>query len=336
MRIKKIDPIPYEKSIFPGISFDVEIGYTKYQEAIVGISGWVETDDGKIIAEVREDVPDKTKYCEVGARQSHFDKEFKEDVHKTTLVALLDRRALNHIEKRRMEDRKGDVKLSLNLIVKIVHSRTVISHVHEIKPEDIGLESLEIYAGRKTRDWNFLVYAYDPEYSSRTNKWLLSSDGKPIFLTIYEQSLKGTVRIPSTDWIHDYAPKLELGEYFIVEMPKGKEIIKEAWRYIEKAEECFRRWDTKGVYANCREVGYLLDRIIKEKFGKDNFNYKERWGRAYGRFEHLTSLDLHLEQLKQKQQYMLEEIKIGKDDAEHILTVTKLLTKYAEELVGED
>ena len=109
MEIKKILPKPYEKSIFPGISFDVEIGYTKYKKAIIGISGWLETDDKKIIAEIREEISEKAKYGEIGASDSRFDREFKEDIYKTTLIALLDRRALSHIEKRRMEDRKGDV-----------------------------------------------------------------------------------------------------------------------------------------------------------------------------------------------------------------------------------
>ncbi|RJS83178.1 hypothetical protein CW713_04225, partial [Methanophagales archaeon] len=77
------------------------------------------------------------------------------------------------------------------------------------------------------------------------------------------------------------------------------------------------------------------DKIVKEKFGKDSFNYRERWGRAYSRFEHLASLDLHLEHLKQEQ-YMTGDVKIGKDDAEHILIVTKLLIKYVEELLGEE
>jgi len=334
MEIKKILPKPYEKSISPGISFDVEIGYTKYEKAIIGIGGWLETDDKKIIAEIREEVPKRVEYSEIGARGSSFDREFKEDVYKTTLIALLDRRALDHIEKRRKEDRKGDVKLTLNLNVKTVDSRAVISHVHEVEPEKIGLEPVKVYAGRETTNWRILIYAYTPKYSSdRINKWILSGCERPVFLAIFEQPLKKEIRIPSTDWIHDYAPKLGLGEYFIVEIPKGKRVIGEAWSYVEKAEECFRRWNTKGVYANCREVGYLLDRIIKEKFGKDSFNYKERWGRAYARFEHLASLDLHLEQLKQK--YMTEDVKIDKDDAEHILIVTKLLIKYAEELLGE-
>ena len=338
MEIKKIEPKPYEKSVFPGISFDVEISYIKYKEAIVGINGWLETDDGKIVAEIREEVPEKTKYGEIGARESSFDREFKEDVYRTTLVALLDKRALKHIEERRMVDKKGDVWLTLHLKVKTIESRAVISHVREIEPQKIGLKPVEVYTSRKdTKDWRILVSIYDPEFSpNRTNQWILSGNGRPIFLAITEQTLNKKTRIPSIDWIYDYAPKLGLGEYFIVEIPKGKEIIKETWSYVEKAEECFRRWDTKGVYANCREVGYLLDRIVKEKFGKDSFNYRERWGRAYGRFEHLASLDLHLENLKQTQRYVPEDVKIGKNDAEHILTVTKLLIKYAEELVEEN
>jgi len=336
MEIKKIVPKPYDKSIFPSISFDVEISYGKYSEAIVNIGGWLATDDGKVIAEVKEEVIEPRRDSSIGARGSAFDKEFKEAIYKTTLIAPLSREALNHIEKRRKEDRKGDVNLTLILNVKTINSIALISYVYEIRRQDIGLAPIKIPARGGTADWSLLVYAYDPEYSStRTNLWVLSGDGKPIFLGISEQTLKGTIKISSTDWIHDYAPKLGLGEYFVVEIPKGREVIKEAWSYVEKAEESFRRWETKGVYANCREVGYLLDKIVKEKFGKDSFNYRERWGRAYSRFEHLASLDLHLEELKQKQQYAPEDVKIGKEDAEHILTVTKLLIKYAEELLEE-
>ena len=125
-----------------------------------------------------------------------------------------------------------------------------------------------------------------------------------------------------------------LGEYFIVEIPKGRKVIEEAWKYIEKAEECFRTWDTKGVYVNCREAGSLLDGTIKGKFGKNSFVYKEKWGRTYGKFEGAASLGLHLEDIKKNQQrYPSEDIKIGKADAEHILIVTKVLIKYAEELL---
>lgn len=336
MEIKDIKAKPFEKSIFPGIEFEVEVSYIKYQEAIISVNGILKTDDERIIGSLNESI-ENTEAKEVGARGTKFDSNFKEALFKTTIIATLDRRALNYIEERRMEDRKGDVNLILNLKVKSVNNRAEISYVHEINPKEIGLTSKEIHtASGKTADWQVLIYAYDSQFSSnRSNRWILSGSGSPIFLSINEQSLKKNIRIPSTDWIHDYAPKLELGEYFIVEIPKGKKIIEEAWQYIEKAEECFRRWDTKGAYANCREAGSLLDRTLKTKMGKDSFIYKERWGRTYERFNNFASLDLHLEDIKKSPGYSPDEVKINKTDAEHTLIVTKMLVKYAEELIEE-
>ena len=337
MKIENIVENPYEKSIIPGLSFEIKISHIKYQEAITGVSGWLQTDDGKIVAEINETIRENPVPDEVGARDSGFDSRFKEEIYKTTLITLLDKRALDHIEKRRMADRKGDVKLTLNLNVKSIESRAAISHLHEVNPESIGLSPIRVPTHRRETEGEIIVYAYDSKFSSsRANRWILSGKGNPIFLSIKEQLIKVERTISSSDWIHDYAPKLELGEYFIVEIPKGKKIIGKAWDYIEKAEKCFKRWDTKGVYANCREIGSLLDRIIKDKFAEDKFVCDERWKRTYKGFNNLTSLDLHLEDIRKSQNYSPEDIKITKSDTEHILIVTKALIKYVEELVKED
>lgn len=340
MLIKSIEAKPYEKSIFPSISFEIEIIHTKYLEAIIGVNGWVETDDGKIIANFNEDVLEKTKVNEIGAKVSHYDSEFKDEIYKTLIIASLHRKALTYIEKRRMDNRKRDVKLILHLNVRYMQNKAVIFHSDKIKSEDIGLKPINVrkYNGTYTQA-ELIVSYYDPKFfTSMTNQWILSGDGRNVFLALAEQTLIGEKTISSSDWINDYAPKLELGEFFIVEIPKGEKIIEKAWNYVEKAEESYRRWDTKGVYANCREVGVLLDGIMKEKFGKDNFVYEERWGRTYGRFKNISfnefaSLDLHLEDIKKK--YSAQDIKISKADAEHILIVTKALIKYAEELLKE-
>lgn len=339
MKVENVTPKPYEKSIFPGISFDVEISYRKYQEAIAGINGWLESDDKKIIAEIKEGISEAQRDSStLAARDSGFDGNFDPGSCNVTLVTLLDRKALSYIENRRMKDRRGDVKLNLNLKVKSINSRAAVCHVHEVEPAKAGLHPVKIPTGRVEKEGSVLIYANDPGfYSNRTNRWILSGDGSPIFLDVREQVLrKEGIEIGSSYWIHDYAPKLELGEYFIVEIPKGRKIVEDAWNYIGKAEECFRNWATKGVYAHCREIGNLLDRTIKEKFGKDSFIYGERWGRTYGRFEHFASLDLHLEGLKSGQKYSPEEVNIDKKaDAEHILIVTKALIKYVEELLRE-
>jgi hypothetical protein len=337
MEIRSVTVKPYEQSIPPGLSFEVEIVHRRVQEAIISVGGRLESDDGKMLANLVEVVREPPKSNELGAKDSIMDSSFTETVHDVMLVALLEKNALEHLENRRMENKKGDVHLTLNLNLRSIENRARVSHLHEIDSKSIGLQPPKVTttSGRIT-EGKIMVYAPDSQFStSYANLWVLSGDGSPVFLLMKEQVVKkGGIRIPSTDWIHDYAPKLELGEYFIVEIPKGN-VVKEAWNYIDKAEECYRRWDTKGAFANCREVGSLLDRTMKQKFGKESFISEERWGRVYQRFSYCASLDLHLEDIKKSQKYPIDAIKIGKTDVEFILITTKALVKYAEELLQE-
>ncbi|MCW3132422.1 MAG: hypothetical protein N2V73_06880 [Candidatus Methanospirare jalkutatii] len=333
MRIEKITHNPYDKSVLPSIVFEIEIKHKKYQEAIIGVYGWLETDDGKIIASINE-IPKESKAGELGARGSYLDKDFKEEIYKTKVIAQLTKQALDYIEKRRGADRKKNVNFILNLIVKYIHSRAVISPSYLINPEEIGLNKIQVSTSRGEEKGEIIVYVSDDKFrTSYTNRWIISGDGGPVFLEVREQLLKKDVTISSVDWIYDYVPKFGMGEYFIIEIPKGEKIIKEAWDYVEKAEECFRTWDTKGVFANCREVGELLDKTISNKF--KNSPTIKKWKRAIGKFEYSASLDLHVEEISKKEKPE-GDIKIGRAEAEHILIITKALIKYAEELLKED
>jgi len=333
MRIENVVPTVYEHSIPPGIIFEVKIAYVRFHEAIIGIEGWLMSDDGKILAKVIEE--GSAKLNEIGARGSIADPKFKEESFTSTLIAILEKKALNHIENRRMKNKKRDVYLTLQLNVKSLASRATISHLHQVDDSNVErLPRVRFSTGSgKTVDGKIIAYAHDSKFSTAyTNMWVISGNAGPVFLSVNEQILmKEGVRIPSTDWIHDYAPKLELGEYFIVEIAKGKMTIKKAWEYVEKAEECYRQWDTKGAYANCREVGKLLSEVIKKRFRKSPIIKK--WKRAIEKFEKLTSLDLHEEDIKEE--VPKGEISIGKADTEHNLIVTKALIKYAEELLQE-
>ena len=357
MRIEKITHNPYDKSVLPSIVFEIEIEHKKYQEAIIGVYGWLETDDGKIVASINE-IIEKPKATELGARGSYLDEDSKdkEEIYKTKIIAQLTKQALDYIEKRRGADRKKNVNFILNLIIKYIHSRAVISPSYLIDPKDIGLNKIQVSTSRGEEKGEIIVYASDDEFcTSHTNRWIISGDGGPVFLEVKEQLLKKDVTISSVDWIYDYVPKFGMGEYFIIEIPKGEKIIKEAWDYVEKAEKCFREWYIEGVCDNCREAGVVLNKKMKKEFGENSFTYNERWGRAYLRFfNFLVSLGLHLEDMKGKNwmelikslpkdfphpkryaDYPADEIRLGKVDAEHILIVTKLLIKYAEELLRE-
>lgn len=219
--------------------------------------------------------------------------------------------------------------------VRGVFSRAKLSHFHEIDHASTGLPpQVKVFSASGNRkEGRILAYAHDSQFSTQfTNLWILSGDGSPIFLGVNSQNIKKEgIRIASTDWIHDFAPKLGLGEYFIVEIPRGKETVRKAWDYVEKAEECSRQFDTKGVYANCREVGVLLTKVTKEKL--ENKPAIKKWKRAIDKFETLTSMDLHTEDITE--QVPKGEISIGRPETEHVLIVTKALIKYAEELLQE-
>lgn len=122
-------------------------------------------------------------------------------------------------------------------------------------------------------------------------------------------------------------PSLGYLECLLVEIPKNNKILLKAWDYLEKAENAFMRWDTQGVFTNCREVGRILDNEIKNKFGESDSAYTERWGRFYKKgFNHWASLDLHREDIK---------VEVKKADAAHLMLVTKSLIKFVEELLQE-
>jgi hypothetical protein len=330
MEIKVYSTKPYERAALPALQFDVEIGYQKFGEVILGVSGYLKSDDGRILSLLNEadsqEIGKTISLGTLGAKGSESDEVFKEKiVYRLSLIAILNRESLNYIEKRRLSDTKRRVILNLELHATFLVSATLVSHLH--LAEKVILSGKEGYR---------VVFAYDPKYtSSYVNLWVLSATGGPGFLNVEERVRTVTVTISESDWIYDFAPKLGLGEYFIVEIPKGGDVIREAWSYVEKAEEAFRRWDSKSVYANCREAGKLLDRVIKERSGGESFVYKERWGRAYANFEKLASLDLHIEDIKRSQSYKTEEIEISKADCEYLLVLTKSLIKFAEELLRE-
>ncbi len=133
------------------------------------------------------------------------------------------------------------------------------------------------------------------------------------------------IEVPQSSWLK-ILPTFGHADYFLVEVPKSVKIIKDAWSYLEKAETAFMRWDTQGVFTNCREAGRMLENALREKFGNVDLTYSERWSRFYKGFNHWASLDLHRADIK---------VEAKKADAEHIVFVTKSLIHYAEELLRE-
>src|SRR4029077_3773414 len=128
-------------------------------------------------------------------------------------------------------------------------------------------------------------------------------------------------------------PALGANNYFIVEVSARNERTAPAWALIERAESAFGRWDTKAVFAHCREAAVSLTALVEKYKPEDAFLNRERWGRAIKEFNHFASLDLHLEEKRANSAYSATHVNIEKPDAECLLIFTKALAKYAEELI---
>lgn len=159
-----------------------------------------------------------------------------------------------------------------------------------------------------------------------------------VIIGIYEQNYLSKIEnsfadliieVQQSHWVTKVLPNLLYGEYFLIEIPKGEKYLEEAWAYIKKADDCFNMWDSKGAFANCREVGTILNKTISEKLNK-HVNF-EKWKRSYDLFKHLTSLYLHIEDVKGNNSN--EKIDVNKNDTEYIIILAKSLVKYAEGLI---
>lgn len=331
---------PSQEFLNPTLRLDTTINHNRGYESIIKVDGWLKSEDGLNISYISEYLTVDERKVKMSARGTYQDKNRQEDTYHAILSTQLNEKALKYMENDRTKNDKRDIRLKIELNILYIQSKTRISHIFHIDPEKLNLPVNQLHTGSgRLSKFNMLVYASDSDYhSDKDNGWFLSGDGGPEFLSIVNKKLTHSFRIPSNDWIFEFAPRFDLGKSFVVEIPQGQEILDKAWKYIEQADESFRNWNTKAVYVNCRECGSLLDEELKNKIGSKSFSYKERWGRAYKRFKGMSfsdiaSIDLHIEDLKKR--YPEEEVKILKPDAEHLIIQTKALVNFAQELLSE-
>lgn len=340
MAAKVVTSMALENRAHPTVAFDVEIDFGEGYQAFVGIEGWLKTEAGLYITSLREVIEQgkPTEPFKLAARESAFDSQlFKSSKFHTRVIAQLDSTALEALEDSRSKDPKKNLLLKLELVERTVEATASVAHLQDVDPSQTlrGVPIQVTTSSGRMENSKLVGRVYDPNFRSNySNGWVISGNNGPTFLQIRVISEECPFKISASDWINDYAPKLRLGRFVTVEIPAEGELFDKAAAHLAKADEAFLRWDTKGVFSNCREVGSLLDGFVKREFGDDSFAYRERWGRAYAKhFENWASLDLHNEDLKRK--YPPEQVKSDRPDSECLLTSTKLLVKFAQELLKE-
>ncbi|MCX6668800.1 MAG: hypothetical protein NTV25_03210 [Methanothrix sp.] len=95
MNVEKIEYRPFGFSLFPAIRFAIRLSRVPYLEALISISGWLKTDDGKFISKLEEIRLNNNRSMDLGGSNSNLDKEFNnKHYYDFELIAPLDKRAV--------------------------------------------------------------------------------------------------------------------------------------------------------------------------------------------------------------------------------------------------
>ena len=341
----------------PTLRFGFEFKYVRSQEALTNVYGKLSI-NGKRIGTLNLESTMPASNLQAMKYQGE-QRELGEISVVANMVSILSRPLIEIIEKSRKNNKNGDIVFNLSIIVNYLSNLAEISHIVSLPMQTISFYKQyqgEIFSALgldpRKQQVEFIFHAYQGRNYNQNNSNLMfvTENSEAIgnqprggYLMVDSLAREFNLRISASDWINDFAPSLGLGEFFVVEIPIGNKTIKEAWDLISRAEESFRRWNIEGVMSSCRLVGQKLDGLLKERFGPESFNYKERWKRIYGSgkegFNSWVSMPLHSEEIKNEgtggKKYDKSEVIVNESDAEIVLLTTKTLTKYAEKLLRE-
>lgn len=228
-----------------------------------------------------------------------------------TYIAFLTKSHTEFIENSRQKNNNGDMIFIIKYSTKTLKPNVLISRIH--KSNNI-LNNNQV-------DGEILYYKYDSHFHTHTgDMWLMSAKHSPKFLeaeTIFDTK---EIQISQSDWIQNFSPNLGLGSFFITIFPREEYNIKNFTEYIDRARRALQFADYKSVYAHIRELGTALNNNAGNIF-QDNTQEKEKWKRAYKDFNHMASLGLHTEDLK-------EETNLYYHDAEYLLIAALNLIRF--------
>lgn len=309
MRIDKIEIKPATESINPEFIFEIHCILDKNREIPIEISGHVLSEDNKKLANLHQIFQVVNQQIELSALVDRYDREYSTYF---TLTAPLNQRILDYIETLRTNNSKGDVILNIEIYIKLVESKIILSNM--------------ILGEKNKEGFQPVFYKYAPEFStSQTNMWILSGNSGPEFIKTKNEKFTNRVIIPSSDWIHDYCPVFQIGkfavfEYLLPEYTEGtgsiEERLNESINSIQKMENNIIKGEWNEVIENSRAVWELLrnqeeikDLLIKDGYSEQAF---ENLNKSIKELFNFSSKFHHKEDRGKR---IMPEIKASKEDA---------------------
>ncbi len=155
-----------------------------------------------------------------------------------------------------------------------------------------------------------------------------------------------SIIIKSSDWVNKFAPRFGIGNFLVLEIPfyndSSNKVINEALKLIGEAEKDYRAWNSKAVLFKCRDAVELLESTISKDSGawKKFHRIVEEGDKGLFGFLSLGGHKLPRKKGSDNEAKPLEikdlNPEIKQYDAEAALYFTKILVKYAAELLKED
>jgi len=303
VEIKPMYDVDIPHHLKPTLRVCVEILYTYSQEMVLDIYGNL-CINGTILSPIKID-----NYGENGEEKlvPAFPSEVKTDINDTLIrlkgYAELDKESIDFIEKSRSVDKNKNVNFSVSLTVSYLENRALTSYVVGYKLDENDNKSIfkkykqDIIQNIKSQymstpyeiqetDISFLLYTRPingKDYrSKRDNLHLISGNydkGKGEYIAHNRITRSFPCTIKLSDWVNDYAPKLGIGEFLILEVPikfpdsnnkledNAETELKNALTLMSNAEKAFYNMDPPSVISNCRQaVEGLSIFMVNKKF----------------------------------------------------------------------
>lgn len=220
--------ISVDESYFePTIKVELEWQYEISQESPVNIFGNISF-MGKIVGRL---LPKDLQSQAFNLGPTDYNRNYGPKTLKMDLTATMDRKIITHLNEARRSSSKGDVNLTLELFATHIVNMALVSYIEELSLNDSSFPSnLKTFiVNERFKDSSsvsFLLYVYPgyrPYQQNRQNLNLISSNGSGPntgYLSIKTEKIVLEGPIKSSDWVHDFLPKLGLGQYEIIEVPR--------------------------------------------------------------------------------------------------------------------
>jgi|SRR5579871_1435031 len=250
-----------EKAVNPTFKFSFQVETDAAREVVMSAAGSLYFPSDTLLAPLFE-TPEHDQ-LEFPLQASPATGAIKPTSRWLRMGAQLSHRDIDYIESHRAKDRRGDVVLTVRLRVS-----TLVSTAESWLAEVVG--------GSQNQPAQ-IVHA-----KHSTGKAILREDPQKGFLLERTAAFDKQHRISGTDWLHDFAPRLGLGRFAVVEIPVISsptglgERMQKATDAADAAEKALRsgEWDDacrdlRGVWEAFRDYDFIKDVVKRDGYTEE-------------------------------------------------------------------